>query len=413
MFMGRMLIHIIYLFLTFLMLWALYKSGCRISRIQKLSFKTMAKASWPGIFVFTLNEGLRFGRGLDYNLYADNFYNMQSNWFLEQYEPIYAGVTVFLKDNGFSFQWLVMLMSFILIVSLVCFLRNFRQAAPWGLPAFALLCQQPENIMRWYFGASFLIIGFSFLFKEERRKKDMIVFLFFSIISVSIHYGLVVMPIAYYLMTIPKRALFTPWVAVSLFFLIGIFFQTETMLFLTDYLNVFSLLSDRADGYIDKAEQWLTGGSSILTFNAFPSKPLIIIYCISVWLGFRLVNILNSKRYTILYNIFSVGFVILPIGNQIEIASRYQQLLFVYQFVIWGYALKYLRLKNRILIKSKQVSMAVFLVCIGYMGYFVLHKFRGQEYYQLYIWNSNGKKYLDLDKTYYKDLWKEKRKSEK
>lgn len=68
-----MLIHIIHLSLTFLMLWALYKSGCRISCIQKLSFKAMVKASWLGVLAFTLNEGLRFGRGLDYNIYADHF----------------------------------------------------------------------------------------------------------------------------------------------------------------------------------------------------------------------------------------------------------------------------------------------------------------------------------------------------
>ena len=50
--------------------------------------------------------------------------------------------------------------------------------------------------------ASFLIIGFSFFFKEEKCKKDTIIFVFFSIISVLIHYVLVIMPIAYYLMTI-------------------------------------------------------------------------------------------------------------------------------------------------------------------------------------------------------------------
>lgn len=147
-----------------------------------------------------------------------------------------------------------------------------------------------------------------------------------------------------------------------------------------------------------------------MTFKPFPSKPLIIVYCISVWLGYRLVKILDLKKYTILYNIFSVGFVVLPIGNQLEIATRYQQLLFLYQFVIWGYVLKYLRFKSGILIKSKQVSIVVFLVCIGYVSWFSLQKLRTQEYYQLYIWNSNGRKFLDLNKTYYKDLWKVQRK---
>ena len=57
------------------------------------------------------------------------------------------------------------------------------------------------------------------------------------------------------------------------------------MLIFTEYLNLFSLLSDRSSDYIDNIEQWLTGGSDILTFKPFPSKPLIIVYCISVWFG--------------------------------------------------------------------------------------------------------------------------------
>lgn len=408
-----MLTRLINVALSFLMLWALYKSGCRIARIRELSFKAMAKASWPGILAFTLNEGLRFGRGLDYNLYAAGFYGSSSVDLWERFEPIYAYVTVFMKDNGLSFQWIVVLTSFTLIVSLVCFVRNFREAAPWGLPAFAVLYQQQaENLMRWFFGASFLIIGFSFLLKEGRKKKDVMLYVFFSVVSVLVHYGLFVMPVAYYLMILPKRPLLKPWMAISLFFLTAAYFQIKVMLAFTDYLNVFTLFSDRAEGYVSAGEQWLTSGSDILTFSAIGGRTFTAVCCVSAFLGYRLVKILDDRGYTILYNLFFVGFVVMPITNQLEIGSRYGLLLSLYQFVVWGYALKHLRPRDARLLKSRSASAVVLLICTGFVfkGQ-VVNKFVNPEYHLLYVWDKKGRKYLDLEKTYYKDLWEKKRQS--
>lgn len=408
-----MLTRLINVALSFLMLWALYKSGCRIARIRELSFKAMTKASWPGILAFTLNEGLRFGRGLDYNLYAAGFYGNSSVDLWERYEPIYASVTVFLKDNDLSFQWIVVLTSFTLIVSLVCFVRNFREAAPWGLPAFAVLYQQEaENLMRWFFGASFLIIGFSFLLKEGRKKKDVMLYVFFSVVSVLVHYGLFVMPVAYYLMTLPKRPLLKPWMAISLFFLTAAYFQIKVMLAFTDYLNVFALFSDRAESYISAGEQWLTSGSDILTFSAISGRTFTAVCCVSAFLGYRLVKILDDRGYTILYNLFFIGFVVMPITNQLEIGRRYGLLLSLYQFVVWGYALKHLRPRDARLLKSRSASAVVLLICTGFVfNRQVVSKFIRPEYYLLYVWDNKGRKHLDLEKTYYKDLWEMKRQS--
>ena len=62
------------------MLFSLYYSG------KRMSIKGIAlfKAAALGIIVFTLNEGLRFGRGIDYNYYAmafnQNLINHDSTW---------------------------------------------------------------------------------------------------------------------------------------------------------------------------------------------------------------------------------------------------------------------------------------------------------------------------------------------
>lgn len=78
-----------------------------------MSIKRMGiyKAAALGIIIFTLNEGLRFGRGIDYNYYAiafkQNLINHNSSW-----DPIFLFIANLLGYLGIPWQGYVILMSF-------------------------------------------------------------------------------------------------------------------------------------------------------------------------------------------------------------------------------------------------------------------------------------------------------------
>lgn len=405
-----MIVHITYILLNILMFVTLYITGVRISKLKKVTVSSVIKASFIGVLGFTLNEGLRYGRGIDYNIYSHIFYDVPDRK-IDLYEPIFRNLIHLLRFLDMPFQMLVMIMSFTLIVSLVVLVLNFREAAPMALPAFPLFFIQPENIMRWYFGLSLVLIGWSFMLRNKGRK-DTILFWIFVILGMMIHYGMILLPIGYVICNRIKKPIMKPWLSITLFLIVGLAFQSKMMLVFSNMVNVFTLVSDKASGYVAHAEQWLTGGASVLMFRAFPKMLELIIYILVVCYGYRLVDKLKSHKFVCLYNVFVVGFIVLPIGNQIEIFSRYQQSIFLTIYILIGYIFYYLKRRDGALFKSPikhlykpwHAMLFLYIMASVYMVRFVYQGFKKVEYQQLYIWNSEGEKHLDLDKTYYKDL---------
>lgn len=68
------MIQVTYVFLLLIMLSCLFISGNRIKR----NFSVL-KAFPIGIIAYSLNEGLRFGRGIDFNLYCPSYYETIHN----------------------------------------------------------------------------------------------------------------------------------------------------------------------------------------------------------------------------------------------------------------------------------------------------------------------------------------------
>ena len=64
-----MVTAILYDLLFLLMLCILFFCGKEISKTGKI----FSKGGIIAIVAFTLNEGLRYGRGIDYNVYGRNF----------------------------------------------------------------------------------------------------------------------------------------------------------------------------------------------------------------------------------------------------------------------------------------------------------------------------------------------------
>ena len=402
-------IKLTFALLFFFTIVVLYMNGKKIKYLpDDATFVKYIKISMPSIIVYTLNEGLRFGRGIDYNLYAkDYFYNVGNSYFVDG-DLAFRYVGIFLQSLGLPFQAFVILMSFFLIFSVVIFIRNVKDCAPFALPSFLFLFYSvTENLMRWFFGFSFILIGFSYIVADNKSIRNYVFFAVYSIISFFFHYGLILVPIVYIILIQFKRPILKPFFSILLFILVGVFFQPKMLLFFKDYLiGIFGfLLEERSSVYTSNIDQWLTSGSSILSlsFSIFSSKHIIGLYIVNIVLGYKLCKYLN-KQYIVLYNFFLVGFIIFPAAKQIELLLRYQYLLSIYQFIILGYIIDFYFVSKKV-----QLNKILYLLSIVVYLYFTLSIVRGwfvynPEYKHLYIWNSNGEKFLDLQQTYYRDL---------
>ena len=120
-------------------------------------------------------------------------------------------------------------------------------------------------------------------------------------------------------------------------------------------------------------------------------------------LGYKLCKHLDNK-YIILYNIFLIGFVILPVANQIELVLRYQYLIFIYQFIILAYIIDYYLVSKRLQLNNISYALVIIVFLYYSQRQIRMWAFEEPEYRHLYVWNSEGNDYLDLWSTYYKDM---------
>ena len=188
------MILVIYNVFLVLMLFILYSTGKQIAK----SGTILSPAGIIAISVYTLNEGLRYGRGIDYNLYGMDYEELEagkeSNWDIG-----FQYIARFLIANDIPWQGYVILMSFVFILATLFLLRVYKEILPYALPLFVLFSlRETENMVRWYMGFSFIMIGLSILLIGG--KKANLKFWIFTAIACTFHIALLPLPVAFYLL---------------------------------------------------------------------------------------------------------------------------------------------------------------------------------------------------------------------
>ena len=189
------MIPYLYDILLVLMLALLYWAG---NNLQKSNTKILSMAGIVAIIAYTLNEGLRFGRGIDYNLYWQAYMDFARGWDAHQNIGFIFIQKCFLFFN-LPYQALVMFMSFMFILGTLFIMKHYRTVIVYALPLWTLFSKSAvENMVRWYLAFSFVMIGLSFLMSNEKQSK--LKYLLFCFIGCTIHYAMFPIPITFYLL---------------------------------------------------------------------------------------------------------------------------------------------------------------------------------------------------------------------
>lgn len=386
----------VYVCLYVIMLFLLFISGRNISKRKN----NVIKASLLGIIAFSLNEGLRFGRGLDYNYYARE-YEYVVNTHKSTWDICFAEIAKFLGSMDIPWQGYVFLMSLVLIVSGVLFVNNFKDVSKWALPLFAVFTMPAENLMRWFFGWSIILIGLSFIL-DKRDRKSVFIFIALSVIACLIHFGLFPIIIVYFALFFINKPLLKPYWSIAIFLAIALIFNTSFMERFIDIMNLISI-NERTDYYVRNTEYWLTGGYAGNTKSAFPKYYEFLLFLVNIWFGYKLTKYLNSK-FIYLYNLFLLGFITYPICRQIELLFRYNNLFTLFQFVILAYIVQEIVRKRIFIFQNKYMLILSFLIILNYFRVLLFTPFYDTPDHFLYIWDSNGRDYLDPYIYWIKDM---------
>lgn len=337
----------------------------------------------PVILVYTLYSGLRWGRGVDYNIYYWVYEDIKNGVGREDNEPLFELMVKISVWLGFSWQGFVIFMSFFLIFAWCFFLRDYKKYLVLALPFLCLNLSMAENVMRWCLGFSFILIGLSYLLSKGDYKRYFI----FCVMAFLVHYALVLNILLFTGIYFIKK----PFSPVVFFILYVGSFAMFSADFFTNFIDMvqqvdlgtrFIAYQENAAMWLDPEEQNVVGSFSYLNILA----TLFFMFAAS-----KMVEIRPEWRY--MYNLSLIACVGLPISQKLELLMRMEFIINIFRIVMTG-AVMWEVLRNR-----RYYGTCIYIFAVLFLAYYLCYSYMVRESFTTldppyYIWDANGRKTL-------------------
>lgn len=376
----------------------LFIAGKKMS--QAKTDRSYWKASlWAFIpYVFVL--GLRFGHNIDWNHYSRRYSEMtMMDW--STTEPIYNFIFYILNTNGIPYFVFISLQVAFFMFSFLLLAKHFRKCLHFVLPLLPVVAQSNDNYIRWYWAVSFILIGFYILMSEKKNKLLKCMFLFAC--GFAVHNGAIVLLLlipAYYWL---QNRYLPPLVSTITVF-ISVFFLTIAVVKPLSDLATFIYLSSgdaideaKVSSYLLKINDIAEGGLTDVTgIKNYGIRDKIITFVSFLPVILYGPKYLKRYKYGILcYNIFIIGAFLNPFFSTVEIFDRYSTMLLIFQAIVAG-VVYYMMLKDRFVSQNLKLLCVLSMLCCFYpfARYTLLVQ---QEYRMMYIWDANGREYINPD----------------
>lgn len=343
---------------------------------------------FPFILIFSLNEGLRFGRGVDYNGYFFKYYDilLGDKGLRNISDPVFVGLCHLNDIVGMPYQGLIFFLSFFLVVAGSFLLREVKDSMAYAFPLFFLFSFPAENLIRWFFAFSFLMIS-SYFYNNSNYKKAII----FAALALGSHMGIIIPAFFCFSLKYLKKPIFSLKTSVLLYIGLWTLFTTDAMLGLVKYINYSSIfVSDYYSGYIDNADVWLTGnglGEKAINYGIGLALPDIITLILTYYV------VRKRPQLTYYANIYIVGALLSAAIYRVEIGYRISVAMKIYQVMFLAVAFKDLLFCK--LHKNWILKLGCWILIINIIRVYFLYIYTSYSANEiLYIWDSNGKDVL-------------------
>lgn len=247
-------------------------------------------ACLPCIVIYSLAEGLRWGRESDFFHYYND---LTSQLFTNYSETIYVFWISMFKSSGLPYWIGFVFYSFLLIFSFLYLIKRIPKIAVYSLPLFLIITSiQSENLIRQFFALAFIIFALAFYFDRKH-----VLMILSAIVAMKIHFS-AVFPVLVLILSYILTKRYTPkkpilLVCVFLFF----FFLWNATYFSTISDALIKYMPDtgtQMDGYVQSASWFNADGSQALKYGG------------KKWAGASLVNMLI--RFLVYLFIVIAGF---------------------------------------------------------------------------------------------------------
>lgn len=374
--------HIIYFVLSLLVMFVAYKNGKRLSCLNNVKIS----ACCPVIIAYTLFAGLRWGRGVDYNVYY-YVYQEIGKGYNEGWEPFFYAIVRGLSFVGFPWQIMVLFMSFLLILSFCLYLKQFNNQLYVILPLLVLNLNDAENLQRWYLAFSFFLICLYYWHNKFRNQNYLA--LLFLIASVLTHYGFVI-PIMIFagLWVVSKKYDLNPHIICCVYLSCLFLFKTDMMLYFEQYINMFNI-GGRFSMYQANASGWLTGEvhagdnpSNIASLSKIIPN-ILLIYLGAYWMKTE-----KDLKYKYIYVLAVFSIVFSPIASQIELLYRVNSVLTIFKVIMIANLYDSYRQRK---FENSIISALILVVFVLKLYTMVSYPLTCDKIDTYFIWDSQGK----------------------
>lgn len=319
------MITIQYIFLHVLLIVILFFSCKKIDSVDRKYYWHYALIP---ILAFALEEGLRWGRALDWCYYYD-VYSKLMRGEDTGHEPLFSFLWSVFASLGVSYPIVIVSCSGLLIFSGFFLFRPYQGFLRYVMPIWILITAPwAINVIRWFIGLSFLFISTRYFLDGKRFR-----WIIFFLCSVLTHYGMFLMLPIFFLL-LKNRLILKPWLVAMVSLLLLLLFDTSFLSrfsFLFDYM---SLLSVRYEHYTDNAEDWLSGNvgvSQTMSVSLVHGFVKLFPYLFFVFLSYyliinrhtRLGKLVAYKMLLPFYNLAVVGCLLKSVSFGLELLIRY------------------------------------------------------------------------------------------
>lgn len=281
------------------------------------------------IAAYTLIEGLRYNRGVDYAHYAAELQrDIYAGDGLSR-EPLYDFIVLFFRSTGIPFYFGFMLYSFMLISSLMLVLKKMPAYAFVALPIFyALTWDSAETFIRQFIAIAFVLYALYFYLNGQRK----LMYAMLICVPLSHLSGLIAVgPFLLFVYMKPEKWIKTPAYFLAIYVISYLVWDLAIFDQISDLIQQFDIgdkSSTNMDYYVQHSDEWFSTDSSLSDKNASQSNKNIVISiaqfisnCMVIWFGYY--AMLKDKKLGIVYYFSFIGILLMQIAGDLELWLRF------------------------------------------------------------------------------------------
>lgn len=290
------------------------------------------------IMAFSLIEGLRWDRGIDYY----NYYLMLTtdNPDIKSSELLFNAIIDTSRMLSLPYWLCFVLFSALYIYSFTKVVKEFPKAAIWALPVmFLTTVYAHENLTRQFIAISFVLLAYYFYIKQRKVPMLLCLVCVLSIHITGLFAVAMFLIIAYFKL---EKIVKTPILLLGIYLALFFFWDTSYLNPFADYLSTMDLGGNEdMQHYLDNADRWFTSEGSLSGVQGTKNKASItrlflnlVIECSVIYFGFFAMK--NDKRLRIPYWFTFFAMVIFVLGGDIELYRRFGWWLYVFMPIVLG-----------------------------------------------------------------------------